>query len=253
MDVDGDEVRTVWESVRPLVKETGRRPVAVEGTADGADVAEIGLNRWGFGRRSAADVIEAAGAMSGRDAVRGLERAGTAEYFEREWDRIVARHRSLTAARVGPAPTAAQLAGARPDQFELERRLMEWEEQRLPTVAGQPAPELEYVLTGPCAMLFLPTTQPEHVAAYLHYFGADQRGSLLLALLRDWHERYGAEVYACYGTMMQLAVSRPPSTLSDALQLAAEQQSISSSLELSLRAHARLLLGRPDWYLHDRP
>ena len=44
-----------------------------------------------------------------------------------------------------------------------------------------------------------------------------------VALLRDWHERYGAEVVSLTGSVIELTVPRPPTTDKEALALAREQ------------------------------
>jgi hypothetical protein len=44
-----------------------------------------------------------------------------------------------------------------------------------------------------------------------------------VAALRDWHERYGSEVVAVTGSVIELEVSRPPTTDKAALALAREQ------------------------------
>jgi hypothetical protein len=41
--------------------------------------------------------------------------------------------------------------------------------------------------------------------------------------LRSWRERYGAELVASWGTMLQLSVNAPPADLQDAFELAVEQ------------------------------
>ena len=76
-------------------------------------------------------------------------------------------------------------------------------------------------------------------------------------MLDDWEQRYGAELVANWGTMLQLVVSRPPGTIEDAFALACEHQVFSvSTLGLpgvSIRNHARSLLHRHDWFFHERP
>jgi hypothetical protein len=62
---------------------------------------------------------------------------------------------------------------------------------------------------------------------------------------------------ASWGTMLQLEVTRPPQQLREAFELAVEQYAVASStLDLagvSIRDHARSLLHRTEWFLHDRP
>lgn len=85
---------------------------------------------------------------------------------------------------------------------------------------------------------------------------ADQRVALA-AVLRSWGKRFGAEIVAAWGTMLQFVVARPPVTLDEALDLAFEHDRVApSTLPLpgvAIRDHARALLHRDTWFLHDRP
>jgi hypothetical protein len=69
-----------------------------------------------------------------------------------------------------------------------------------------------------CSLLLLPTASSEEVLAYVSFYGGEGPGGheRLIALLRSWRERYGAEMVACWGTMLQLQVNAPPQTLEDA-------------------------------------
>lgn len=57
------------------------------------------------------------------------------------------------------------------------------------------------------------------------------------------------------GTMLEFLVERPPRTLDEAWPLAGEHDLLATSTLSSraLRDHARALLGRRTWFLHDRP
>jgi Domain of unknown function (DUF4253) len=57
--------------------------------------------------------------------------------------------------------------------------------------------------------------------------------------------------------MLQLQVSAPPKTLDEAFEVAVEQ-SLAAPCTLalpgvSIRDHARALMGRPEWFIHERP
>lgn len=75
--------------------------------------------------------------------------------------------------------------------------------------------------------------------------------------LRNWQHRYGAELVCNDGTLLQRVVERPPQTPDDAFALAAQQYDLArDTLTLplvSLREHARALIGRRQWLLHSRP
>ena len=111
----------------------------------------------------------------------------------------------------------------------------------------------------PVALLLLPVGASEDVAAYVPFYGAwDAPGhAALVAVLRGWRERWGAELVAAWGTMLQLAVERPPQDRDAALELAGQQRIVApDTLRLpgvSRRAHAEALAGREEWFLHERP
>lgn len=107
-------------------------------------------------------------------------------------------------------------------------------------------------------LLLLPTPHSEDALAYAHWFGME-RGPAegFIALLRQWRQRYGAELFAHYGTMLEFVVSRPPEDLDAALQLAVEHECVAPcTLALpgtALRHYAVGLIGHETWFLHERP
>lgn len=62
---------------------------------------------------------------------------------------------------------------------------------------------------------------------------------------------------ATWGTMLQLRVTAPPMQLNEAFDLAVEQRiAAPPTLRLSgvsIRDHARAIVKRDEWFLHDRP
>jgi hypothetical protein len=72
-----------------------------------------------------------------------------------------------------------------------------------------------------------------------------------IAMLKRWHERYGAELVAATSGQMELSVQHPPATYEAALALAGEQYVYCPDLveqEVgSLTALATLLVGSPVW------
>jgi hypothetical protein len=78
-----------------------------------------------------------------------------------------------------------------------------------------------------------------------------------VALARRWNQQFGAELVAHYGTVLQFRVLRPPATLQQALRLAWEQQTVAECTTITrgvpLFEHARVLVGRDQWFLHERP
>lgn len=90
------------------------------------------------------------------------------------------------------------------------------------TVAGD-------VLTGkPLArvhILVLPTRNGFEAPAYLKWGGWNEcpAPEVHVAVLRRWHERYGAELIGISNDVLNLRVARRPATRADALALAEEQ------------------------------
>jgi hypothetical protein len=78
-----------------------------------------------------------------------------------------------------------------------------------------------------------------------------------VALFRHWHDLYGAEPVASWGTMQQLVVTRPPGSLDDAWEVARAMRLLWPDTTLlpgvTVREHARDLVGLDRWFLHLRP
>ena len=111
----------------------------------------------------------------------------------------------------------------------------------------------------PTAVVFLPTPHQHETLAHLSFRGAGRSGepAALVRVPRSWHERFGAELVAHYSTMLEFVVERPPTDLDAAFDLACEHDAIAPCTlvlpGVSLRQHARSLLGRTTWFLHERP
>lgn len=107
-------------------------------------------------------------------------------------------------------------------------------------------------------LVLLPTPHGEEALAYLHWYGMERgRADGFIALLRRWRDRYGAELWAHYGTMLEFAVRQPPQDFDSALALAREHDlAAPCTLALpgiALRHHALGLMGHGTWFLHERP
>ncbi len=104
-------------------------------------------------------------------------------------------------------------------------------------------------------LVLLPVRHGWEVLAYLHFY--EQKTVNAMAILRSWHERFGAELVCHYGTMLQFVVSRPPTTEAEAWQLAREQATFAPCTTLlpglTVGDLAQLLRGRPTWFIHERP
>lgn len=142
-----------------------------------------------------------------------------------------------------------------------EKWLLSWELEKYPDITSDSEsghiswfePEGQKQL-----LLLIPAENSSDVLAYIHWFGAESLGSeVVISQLRDWEEKYGAELVAHYGTMLQFNVANAPKNLQEAFTLATEQVALAPcTLALpgvSIREHARCLLGIRQWFLHERP
>jgi hypothetical protein len=109
-------------------------------------------------------------------------------------------------------------------------------------------------------LLLLPDVRPEAAVAYVGAWAASEADgghAALAAVLASWRGRHGAEVWTNQDTMLGLTVPRPPTDLSTAFELAAEQYRTFPCTTLlpgaSIAEHARDLVGRREWFLHERP
>lgn len=125
-----------------------------------------------------------------------------------------------------------------------------------PTVEGRTSWFTPYPTDG-VRLLLLPTAVGWEVPAYLSFHGAEGPGGAerLIAVLRDWNAWFDAELAAHYLTMLGFVVENPPETLDAAWGMAWEHEFTAACTRngVSVRHYARTLLGRPTWFLHDRP
>lgn len=170
--------------------------------------------------------------------------------------------------RFGMAPSRSEVMEALGDgaiaPHRLESFLFAWETERIPPAQLETPPPLGYLdwfepdglNTG---IILLPTLKSWETLAYASFFGAEGFGEAekAIAVLKSWNQRFGAELVAHYGTMLQFVVRDVPSTPQDAFQLAWEQSLLASCTLLlpgiSLREHARALRHTRRWFLHERP
>lgn len=107
-------------------------------------------------------------------------------------------------------------------------------------------------------LLLMPHAQSWAAPAYMHWYGAELGGSVLaVAMLKHWQAKFGAELVAHYGTMLQLQVKTRPHNYREALELAWQQEALAPcTLALpgvELFEHAWALLEVERWFLHERP
>lgn len=93
--------------------------------------------------------------------------------------------------------------------------------------------------------------------ARFDWFEPDNAFLLLLPTASSWETRFGAELIAHYGTMLQCLVARPPRDAQDAWEVAREHD-LAAECTLALpgtavRHYAQGLVGHNRWFLHERP
>ncbi|MCU0914498.1 MAG: DUF4253 domain-containing protein [Planctomycetes bacterium] len=100
----------------------------------------------------------------------------------------------------------------------------------------------------------VPTPRSWEVPAYLFFGGWNEcpNPEEHVALLRYWHEHYGADVITLLGDAIECTVSRPPSEREAALALAREQFVYSPDIVMqgtqTLSALAAALCGGTTWF-----
>jgi hypothetical protein len=100
----------------------------------------------------------------------------------------------------------------------------------------------------------VPTDATWEAPAYLKFGGWNEclEPEEHVALMRRWNEQYGAEVVGITSAVVEMLVSRPPSTLERAMELAREQYvycpDIVDQGTGTILALAETLLDAPVWY-----
>jgi len=105
-------------------------------------------------------------------------------------------------------------------------------------------------------LILLPTRYSWEVPAFMQWYGAERCGSeVVVAQLKEWHEQYGVEMVAHYGTMLQSIVDSRPRTFDESLDLAYIQDLLATSTlsGTSIGEYALDLMLSDKWFLHDRP
>jgi hypothetical protein len=223
--VDASEVMEAWQVARGLVGRTGRWPVVV--------------CSFDFQLDSSSALTEV---------------AETLDRTEYEWE------------LAGPsAPIAIVERSQGVDaETELERLAGEatWLEKPDPAAVPDAVPPYNdwYEPRNQLvALLLLPDSSPENALAYVHWYAGRQElpSHALISILRRWRARFGAELVAHWGTMLQLVVDEPPTSTESALALAREQELVAPCTTAmpgaSTEEHAALLMGSERWFLHERP
>lgn len=270
--IKSSEVEAAWRSAREIVPKTGLWPIASTfWSADDLPFRDKVLEQDFFSRfyfeeapdpsdidpRSLCNRAQRVSVSNFLDAkeAQAEEDYGLAEYIEDELDQVEDR--------CGQRPDASEVKSLLVDgvpirtRYQLEHWLHEYEYAR----GFRSTPEESrqgWFHQDPSVLLFLPINSSWEALAYLNWYGTSDFGAEnYIALGKTWEERFGAELVAHYGTMLQCLVSRPPDNFSAAFPLAREHD-LAGPCTLALpgiivRDYAEALVHWDRWFLHERP
>mgnify|MGYP002279999387 FL=1 len=270
---------TAWQTLHSLMKTTERYPVIV------ADFEERG--NWSKAVERSKDEIFSrfpydyecpeSEENSPRSIINRAESLELAEVLQsypeetyssqEELQEEIERELSITEENYAIAPRVSEVMKAlenkSPTLTEIERFLFHWENDHVEAEKLQDNVFLDYLdwyePMSRMGILLLPIQNSWETLAYLSFFGAEGRGEAekAMTVLKSWQQRFGAELVAHYGTMLEFIVQRVPTDAEAAFQLAWEQSAIAPCTVIlpgvSLREHARALLQSQRWFLHERP
>lgn len=243
-DVDPGRLLQVWRAARSVVARTGRWPVLT-----------------GTGELDAEPSVEEVAALE------GAGRTVDPWLVYRRWrdeDPIGEDALHLYVPGLFGAGLVARAAAEL--DFPTTRPVLErwiWQTLLLDPVLAERAHDSAASLVGTrtwftparVQLVLLPTPTQWLAPAWVSYFGALQRQRTegLAAAIRQWERLWGAELVACWGTMLQFVVARRPVLDEQAWQLAEQILAVGGSLQMPPWQLAFALTRSDAWFLHDRP
>ncbi|XVV13968.1 DUF4253 domain-containing protein [Actinoplanes sp. CA-131856] len=102
-------------------------------------------------------------------------------------------------------------------------------------------------------LLLLPTVSPWLASYWTAFYGALEHERELAAVLWQWHERWTVRPVACWDTMMQFVVHRPPAPGNDAFTAARQVLALSPNVDILQWELAVAMPAGDAWFLHHRP
>lgn len=212
-------------------------------------------------------IIDTAKSLNGQTLIKSMMEEGDAEDNSYWWDNdLYLLDLKRTQNNYGISPKLEQVKAVLNSEkivteIDFERWLLDWESDNvLPELLLTPQ-HLGYQdwydtgsnSTG--ALLLLPTASGWETLAYIGFY--DILSAYDVFFLKHWHDHYGAELVAHYGTMLQFYVNKKPKTLMEAFDLASEHYLFASDTLIlpgvSIREHAIALLNLDRWFLRRQP
>jgi hypothetical protein len=192
--VDGDAAIATWRELRGRARTSGLWPVVIGSPEDASLLVDtVELN-----------------CKDGHTFERTLKRAS-----EVDVERAISRVARLYGVRAGDLRGSIPL----PDQPPSDDFLAP-----LDVLTEEPLPEVWIAL--------VPVDESWKATAILPWgnYNENPRPAVHTAVLRDWSRRYGAELVSMTGDVLELSVTRPPTSDQAALALAREQFSYSPDI-----------------------
>lgn len=283
IEVPRSQMLDCWRLLRSLVNDTQMYPVLSDRWLAGTgnwqnDMIEEDYfcrNEYLYEQKNGSiesvaseSIVDAAKSLNGekiiKTRIKKSERIADEEWREPDWylHNLEETQRNFA---ISPKPEEAKAAlnsGEIITEIDFERWLFTWELNNVPKERLLPPPDLTYQEwydvspSDTIPLLLLPTSNSWETLAYMHFYGA-MNSAEDIAILKHWHDRYGAELVAHYGTMLQFYVTNKPQNLTEAFELASEQYEFAFDTFIlpgvSIREHARALLHIDRWFLHERP
>lgn len=243
--VPPQQVLEAWNAARALVPITGRWPVAVT------------TPEWFWRQQRAAhqtrdeELAVFSDALERADPWLGLED----RYEDLPYAEAAVRHHEFPDAEL--IEEAVRELALPVDVLALER----WIYERVRTdpsrrEAQEPVSALyeqgrDWFQPEEVELALLPSDSPWMPALWVDYY--DRTPAHFGAVLRQWNRRWGVELVACWGTMAQFVVHRPPSSGQEAWEAALQIGFMGQSLQDPLWQRALAVEGTNTWFLHERP
>ncbi|MFI5895686.1 DUF4253 domain-containing protein [Actinoplanes sp. NPDC051513] len=103
------------------------------------------------------------------------------------------------------------------------------------------------------SLLLLPSVSPWLAAHWMGFWGALEQEQELAAVLWQWHQRWDVRPVACWGTMLQFEVHRPPTPGEDAFTAARQLLALSPNVDIHQWELAVAITSGEAWFAHHRP